>query len=44
MKGILINRKREKKIDYNKYIVTSFCNIYNACQSAGLYDVHVTLQ
>ena len=26
MRGI-INRKREKKIDYNKYIVTSFCNI-----------------
>ena len=40
-----MNRKREKKIDYNKYIVTSYFAIfYNACQSAGFYDVHVTLQ
>ena len=29
MRG-LINRRRQKKIDYNKYVVTFFAIFYNA--------------
>ena len=30
MRGI-INRRRQKKIDYNKYVVTFFAIFYSAC-------------
>ena len=43
MRGI-INRKKKRKLITTNTLERAFAMFYNACLSAGFYDVHVTLQ